>query len=376
MPEPPILVLNSGSSSLKYRWSQGRRAVADGVVEHIGEPGGPADPAQAWAEVAQRLPGLRPVGIGHRVVHGGSKIRQPVLVDAAVEAVIEEMAPLAPVHNPQALAVIRAAGRQFPDVPQVAVFDTAFHATLPPAAYTYAIDAETAAAHGIRRFGFHGISIEHASAGAADLIGRPVPELNLIVAHLGNGASVTAVSAGRSVETSMGMTPLEGLVMGTRSGDLDPSITFHLLRSGRSADDVEQLYEHRSGLRGLAGDNDMRAVLARAESGDPAARLAIEVYCHRLRKYIGAYMAVLGTVDGIVFTGGVGEHAVAIRMRTLTGLTAIGIDLDAQANATGSGARVISTADSRVRVCVVPADEESAIARHTLRLITAHTRAS
>jgi acetate kinase len=203
-----------------------------------------------------------------------------------------------------------------------------------------------------------------------------VPELNLIVAHLGNGASVTAVSAGRSVETSMGMTPLEGLVMGTRSGDLDPSITFHLLRSGRSADDVEQLYEHRSGLRGLAGDNDMRAVLARAESGDPAARLAIEVYCHRLRKYIGAYMAVLGTVDGIVFTGGVGEHAVAIRMRTLTGLTAIGIDLDAQANATGSGARVISTADSRVRVCVVPADEESAIARHTLRLITAHTRAS
>jgi acetate kinase len=371
MPEPSVLVVNSGSSSLKYRLSAGDRVITGGVVEHIGESGGPAGHTDAWATVVRGLPEAQLAGIGHRVVHGGSRVTQPVLVDADVEAVIEEMTPFAPVHNPPALAVIRAAARQFPEVPQVAVFDTAFHATLPPVAFTYAIDTTVAARHGIRRFGFHGISVEHAVSAAAELIGSAPSEPNLIVAHLGNGASVTAVASGRSIDTSMGMTPLEGLIMGTRSGDLDPSIGFHLQRSGLGAEAVEQLYEHGSGLRGLAGDNDMRALLTRADAGDETARLAIEMYCYRLRKYIGAYAAVLGSVDGVVFTGGVGENAAAIRMRTLAGLSSMGVDLDPRANAEGVGARVISAPESRVRVCIVPADEESVIARHTLRLINA-----
>jgi acetate kinase len=252
----------------------------------------------------------------------------------------------------------------------VAVFDTAYHASLPPVAYTYALDRELAARYGIRRYGFHGISVRFVVDAAAGLLGRPVPELNLIVLHLGNGASATAVRGGASVDTSMGLTPLEGLVMGTRTGDIDPAIVFHLARvSGLSLDEIEQRYQHRAGLAGLCGDNDMRAVQARAEAGDPDATLALDVYCQRIRKYVGAYHAVLGRLDAVVFTAGVGEHGSVVRQRCLAGLDPLGIAVDAARNGTGQDARLISPAGARVAVCVVPTDEERAIAQETAGLL-------
>jgi acetate kinase len=294
-----------------------------------------------------------------------------VVIDDAVVASIEEIVPLAPLHNPAHLLGIRTAMAAIPGVPHVAVFDTAFHATLPPAALTYALDTSLAARLGIRRFGFHGTSNRYVSGRAATLLGCPVSELNMIVLHLGNGASATAIAGGSSVDTSMGFTPLEGLVMGTRTGDIDPSIAPYLHRAaGLSIEDIDEEYQHRGGLAGLCGDNDMRAVLARRKDGDEAATLAFDVYCHRIRKYVGAYHAVLGRLDAVVFTAGVGEHAAPVRAASLAGLETLGIAVDPARNAAGDGPRVISPDGARVSVCVVPTDEELAIAEEVASLLS------
>ncbi|CDK01986.1 acetate kinase A and propionate kinase 2 (fragment) [Microbacterium sp. C448] len=276
---------------------------------------------------------------------------------------------LAPLHNPANLQGIRAAKQAFPDIPHVAVFDTAFHQTLAPAAYTYAIDRELAEAHRVRRYGFHGTSHKFVSEAAAHFVGRDLTDLRQIVFHLGNGASVTAIRGGRSVDTSMGLTPLEGLVMGTRSGDLDPAVLIHLARrAGQSIDDLDDLLNRRSGLRGLAGVSDMRDLVARRDAGDAAASLAFDVYIHRLRAYAGAYLAQLGGVDIISFTAGVGENSAAVRAEALATLGFAGVQIDPDRNAArGRGIRVISTDSSPVTVLVVPTNEELEIARQTLR---------
>jgi acetate kinase len=370
-----ILVLNAGSSSLKYRLFDGAATVASGLVDRIGEPGSDVpDHAAALRRAADDV-GLaaRPLdAVGHRVVHGGTRFREPSIVDDDVLAAIRELIPLAPLHNPANLAGIEVARALRPDVPHVAVFDTAFHATLPPAAFTYAIDPELAAAHGVRRYGFHGTSHRYVSRRTATLLGRPLADLHTIVLHLGNGASAAAVAGGRSVETSMGLTPLEGLVMGTRSGDLDPAVVFHLARNaGLDLDAIEDALVHGGGLRGLCGDNDMRAVLARVEAGDPSATLALDVYCHRIRKYVGAYHAVLGRLDAITFTAGVGQHSAPVRARALAGLDALGIAVDPARNTVASNdERVISPDGARVAVCVVPTDEERAIAEETAEAVS------
>ncbi|HWT33635.1 MAG TPA: acetate kinase [Microbacterium sp.] len=366
-----VLVVNSGSSSLKYRLvdTGTGRALAGGIVERIGEDG--LDHTAAVTLMLEAIGGVLaehpPVAVGHRVVHGGDLFIAPTLITDAVEADIDALADLAPLHNPGALLGIRAARRAFPALPHVAVFDTAFHQTLPPEAYTYAIDREVAREHRIRRYGFHGTSHQYVSERAAAFVGRDVRDLKQIVFHLGNGASVTAVDGGRSVETSMGMTPLEGLVMGTRSGDLDPAILLYLARTaGLSVDDLDVLLNRRSGMLGLAGVSDMRDVGERRDAGDPAASLAFDVYVHRLRAYAGAYLAQLGGVDVISFTAGVGENAPRVRAAAMATLGFAGVEIDEERNQARSGdVRAISTDASAVTVLVVPTDEELAIARLT-----------
>ncbi|MFG2302308.1 acetate kinase [Actinacidiphila glaucinigra] len=376
-----VLVLNSGSSSVKYQlldMADGSRPAA-GIVERIGEPGGAADHAEALKTVADEL-AARDLGldspelaaVGHRVVHGGTRFTAPTLIDDEVLAAVEELAPLAPLHNPANVTGIRVARDLRPDLPQVAVFDTAFHSTIPEQAYRYAIDRETADAHQVRRYGFHGTSHAYVSRATARLLGRDPAEVNVIVLHLGNGASASAVRGGECVETSMGLTPLEGLVMGTRSGDLDPAVVFHLARvGGMPVAEIDTLLNKRSGLLGLCGDNDMREIARRMAEGDAAAQLAFDVYVHRLRKYVGAYTAVLGRVDAIAFTAGVGENSAAVRAAAMGGLEALGVELDPVRNAVrGSAARVVSAEGSRVVVAVVPTDEELEIAQQTYSLVT------
>ncbi|MEV0354306.1 acetate kinase [Nonomuraea sp. NPDC050680] len=383
-----ILVLNTGSSSIKYELVdvETRERPARGLVERIGERNGRlthrtgdrppyvrerpfpghGEGLDAMMEAfAVAGPGLSPVAVGHRVVHGGTRFTEAVLIDDEVIAEIEKLAPLAPLHNPVNLAGIRIARKAFPGVPQVAVFDTAFHCTLPPEAYTYAVPHEW----GVRRFGFHGTSCAYVSRRAAAFLGRDLAELNQIVLHLGNGASATAISGGRSVDTSMGMTPLEGLVMGTRSGDVDPALAGYLARvNGMDAEQVEHALTHRGGLLALAGSLDMREVRGR---DDAAARLALEVYTRRVRKYVGAYYALLGRVDAIVFTGGVGEHDAATRAASLAGLERLGIAVDPVLNQAGSiGERAVSPPDAEVLVLVIPTDEEWEIARQSLTVIS------
>ena len=365
-----ILVLNSGSSSVKYRLYDGDDVLDKGTVERIGEPGGgPADHESAVREIIGRLDLTGLAGVGHRVVHGGRKFSEPVRIDDAVVAAIEDLVPLAPLHNPANLAGIRVAREALPDVPQVAVFDTAFHHTLPEAAATYAIDKATAERYGVRRYGFHGTSHAYVSRRTADLLDRPYDQLNTITLHLGNGASACAVQGGRSVATSMGMSPLEGLVMGTRSGDLDPTVIFHLRREGgMGVDDIDDLLNHRSGLLGLTGANDMREVLARRAAGDPDATLAFDVYCRRITGYVGAYYALLGRVDAIAFTAGVGEHAAPVRSASLAGLERLGIAVDPARN-DGHGDRIVSPDGAEVAVLVVGTDEEREIARETREVL-------
>ncbi|TDC28957.1 acetate kinase [Micromonospora sp. 15K316] len=359
-----VLVLNCGSSSVKYRLYDGDEVRENGTVERIGEPGGgPADHETAVRQVISGLDLTGLTAVGHRVVHGGTRFGEPVRIDEKVLAAIRDLVPLAPLHNPPNLAGIEVAREALPDVPQVAVFDTAFHRTLPEAAATYAVDRDTAKRYGVRRYGFHGTSHAYVSRRTAELLDRPYDELNTITLHLGNGASACAVAGGRSVATSMGMSPLEGLVMGTRSGDLDPTVIFHLRREGGlSVDEIDDLLNHRSGLLGLAGANDMREVLTRRAAGDPAAALAFDVYCRRITGYVGAYYALLGRVDAITFTAGVGEHAAPVRESALAGLERLGITVDPARNA-GKGDRVISPDAAEVAVCVVATDEEREIAR-------------
>jgi acetate kinase len=316
-------------------------------------------------------PELDPVAVGHRVVHGGERFGEAVLVDEPVVAAIEELAPLAPLHNRVNVTGIRVAQAAFPGVPQVAVFDTAFHRSLPPEAYTYAVPREWRERLGVRRFGFHGTSCAYVSRRAAAFLGRDPAGVNLIVLHLGNGASATAVEGGRSVDTSMGLTPLEGLVMGTRSGDVDPALCAYLGRvAGFDTQDVEEALGRHGGLLALAGTGDMREVRRRAADGDGEARLALDVYCRRIRKYVGAYYAVLGRVDAIVFTGGVGENDAATRATSLAGLERFGVAVDPARNeAAGGGERAISPPGAEVAVLVIPTDEEWEIARQALELI-------
>jgi acetate kinase len=365
-----VLVLNSGSSSLKYQLvdSDTGERLAGGVVEEI------VDHASALREVVARIEAMVerldvPIeAIGHRVVHGGDVFSEPARIDDRVVEVIRELVPLAPLHNPANLAGIEAARATWPTVAQVAVFDTAFHRTLPPAAYRYAVPASWYEQHGVRRYGFHGTSHDYVSARAADVLGRPRDELDLIVAHLGNGASMTAVKHGRSVETSMGLSPLEGLVMGTRSGDVDPAVVGHVAgASKRSEADVLADLNRSSGLLGLCGDSDMREIVARIDAGDEDADLALDVFCHRIRKYVGAYVAVLGGCDALVFTAGIGEHSSEVRARVCAGLEVFGISLDDERNQRSDA--VISRDGSPTAVLVIPTDEEHAIAEQTARLV-------
>nr|MDT0657775.1 acetate kinase [Micromonospora sp. DSM 115978] len=382
-----ILVVNAGSSSLKYRLfqespglhqespvpRQNHVELAGGTVERIGEPGGgPADHASALRAVLSGLDLTGLAGVGHRVVHGGLRFTEPTLIDAEVVAGIAALVPLAPLHNPPNLTGIEVARRLLPGVPQVAVFDTAFHRTLPPEAASYAIDREVAERYGIRRYGFHGTSHGYVARRTAELLGRAPAELNLISLHLGNGASACAIAGGRSVATSMGMSPLEGLVMGTRAGDLDPAVVLDLQRTGDfGVDEVDRLLNHRSGLIGLCGANDMREVLRRRAAGDPTATLAFDIYCRRIRSYVGAYYAILGRVDAITFTAGVGEHAAPVRAAALAGLTRLGIEVDPERNRMGTGDRPVSPPGGEVAVLVVATDEEAEIARQTRAVVAA-----
>ena len=424
-----VLVVNSGSSSFKYQLIDMRTetTLASGLVERIGEHMGqashtvtagvgetndvavtdagasvtanasgslvaetPYPPSSSDRELPIRDhtagfavmleafrdhgPSLRdhpPVAVGHRVVHGGARFHSPTVITESVERDIDELAGLAPLHNPGALQGITAAIAAFADVPHVAIFDTAFHQTLPPEAFTYAINADLAERFRIRRYGFHGTSHGFVARAAADFVDRPVEDLNQIVLHLGNGASACAVRAGRSVETSMGMTPLEGLVMGTRSGDIDPGALFHLhRRAGLDIDDLDALLNRGSGLLGLTGRGDLRDVIVAADSGDGPSQLAIDVYVHRLKGYVGSYYAQLGRVDVISFTAGVGENSALVRARALSGLEGLGIKIDPERNASKQrGPRQISADDSAVTVLVVPTNEELEIARQTLATV-------
>ncbi|MDT5213560.1 MAG: acetate kinase, partial [Mycobacterium sp.] len=368
-----VLVLNCGSSSLKYAVVEpdSGRQLADGIVERIGQ-GEIADHEAALraafvalAESGCDLDALDLVAVGHRVVHGGPNLYRPTMIDDAMIATLEALSPLAPLHNPPAILGIEVARKVLPNVPHVAVFDTAYFHDLPAAAATYAIDREIAAQWHIRRYGFHGTSHQYVSEQAAKFLNVPLGSLSQIVLHLGNGASASAIVGGRPIDTSMGLTPMEGLVMGTRSGDLDPGIITYLWRTaGMSVEDIESMLNRKSGVSGLGGEIDFRVLHQRIDAGDEAAQLAYEVYIHRLRKYIGAYMALLGSTDVITFTAGVGENDATVRRDALIGLSPLGIELDEHLNnSPAKGPRRITVDMSPVTVLVVPTDEEGAIAR-------------
>jgi acetate kinase len=359
-----ILVLNSGSSSVKYQLYDGEDTLDEGTVERV------TDHEAALAEVTQRLDLSGLDGVGHRVVHGGLRFSEPALVTDEVVAAVRELIPLAPLHNPANLAGIEVARKLLPGVPQVAVFDTAFHRTLPDEAATYAIDTDLARAHGVHRYGFHGTSHAYVSRRTAALLGRPLETVNTITLHLGNGASACAVEGGRSIATSMGLTPLQGLVMGTRSGDIDPGALLYLARNaGMGVDELDDLLNHRSGLKGLAGVGDMREVLGRRAAGDRAATLALAVYCRRIKEYVGAYYAVLGRLDAIAFTAGVGERAAAVRAKSLAGLSQLGIQVDTERNERVEEG-IISPDGAPVAILVVPTDEEKEIATQARGVIS------
>jgi acetate kinase len=390
-----VLVLNTGSSSIKYQLfeMEDRTVLASGLLERVGEDASRlthraegAEPLVVDGRITDHRDGFDRVfralassgglsgdlaGIGHRVVHGGERFSAPARIDDEVIAAIREQVPLAPLHNPSNLLGIEIARAAFPAAPQVAVFDTAFHRTMPPRAYRYALPRDLARRLHIRRYGFHGTSHAHVSRKAAEHLGRPLAEVNLVTMHLGNGASVAAVAGGRCIDTSMGLTPLEGLVMGTRSGDLDPAIVLFLHREARlSLDEIDTLLNRESGMKGLAGVNDMRLVERRAAGGDQVAQEALDVYCYRIRKYVGAYAAALGRLDALVFTAGVGENSVAVRAGVCRGLERFGVRIDDARNRLRSRApRTVSTGDSTVAVLVVPTDEELEIAEQTLATV-------
>ncbi len=393
-----ILVLNAGSSTLKFRLLALRDAdddrpqvLVDGLVDKWGTPEAglklaiagekpthqsvaAESPADAAAH-AIRVCGPHGIeAIGHRVVHGGPDFSDPVIIDDAAVEEIRDLIPLAPLHNPGAVAGIEAARARFA-VPHVAVFDTAFFTTLPESASTYAIPRDLAQKYRIRRYGFHGTSHQFVSRAGAELVGRDLSELNQIVLHLGNGCSASAVRGGAAVEASMGLTPLQGLVMGTRSGDVDPGLhTFLHNELGLSVGDIDTLLNKQSGLKGMAGVNDFRGLEQRRAAGDESAQLAFEVYVHRLKHYVGAYLAILGRLDLLTFTAGVGENNPALRAAVVEGLDGLGFAVDAELNAAPSRvARIISPDGPPIKVAVIPTNEELAIAREAAALLGAHT---
>lgn len=398
-----IIVVNAGSSSVKLTCYGPTvdSVVATGMVERIGSNGtllhyqaGNREPvktqvnirntAEAVAALARHLVGPRTgclnsleevQAVGHRVVHGGEKLNQPMVIDMEVKEVIREYFDLAPLHNPPNLEGIEAAETAFPRAVQVGIFDTAFHSTIPAHAYMYALPLELYRNDKIRRYGFHGISHQNVSLAAARFLDRPPEELNLITCHLGNGCSITAVQGGRSLDTSMGLTPLEGLVMGTRCGDLDPAIVLHLMEhNGLTLPQVRNILNKKSGLLGLSGGklSDLRDIIDAMEQGDDAARNALEVFCYRIKKYIGAYIAAMGRVDAVVFTAGIGENSPLVREKTLSGLKQLGITVDLDKNqARSSKAREISAPDSPVKVLVVPTREEREIADQVMAVLEA-----
>lgn len=379
-----ILVINSGSSSLKYQlfnMADGQ-VLAKGVMERIGDQEGAPDHETALKMVVERLHAIGDAGtgglmhdlaaVGHRVVHGGEKFVQATVIDDTVEAAIEALTPLAPLHNPPNLAGIRGARHAFPDIPHVAVFDTAFHQTMPPHAYMYGLPYEYYTDHGVRRYGFHGTSHAYVARETARLLDRPSARFNAITCHLGNGCSMAAVRGGQSVDTSMGLTPLEGLMMGTRSGDIDPALCFFLPgAAGVAFNKLESLLNKQSGLLGVSGvSNDFRTLQKAAADGNERAQLAMDMFAYRVRKYLGAYLAVLDGCDAVIFTGGIGEHQAGIRAAICGGLGHLGIELDSERNAAIHGkAAVISRPDSRIAVVIMPTNEELEIARQTLAVV-------
>jgi len=392
-----VLVINAGSSSIKYQLFEmpDQKVLARGQVAKIGEERSELvhrrdgethesvveapEHEQAMAIILKALVDPKTgvirnsneiAAVGHRVVHGGEEFTGSVRIDEKVIASLEKYADLAPLHNPPNLIGIRASQHALPGAKQVACFDTAFHATLPETAYMYALPYELYEKYRIRRYGFHGTSHRYVARRAAALMGRDKYGINVITCHLGNGCSITAVREGRSVDTSMGLTPLEGVVMGTRSGDFDPAILFYLADKGYDIQALNTMCNKQSGLLGISGkSNDMRNLEALAAQGDRRAQLAIDVFCYRIKKYLGAYTAVLDTVDAVVFTGGIGENAVNVREKTCAGLTQIGLKIDNERNRAVVGAEgCISTDDSRIAVWVIPTNEEAAIAGDTYEL--------
>jgi acetate kinase len=396
-----VIVVNSGSSSIKYEtFDQGSLSAASkGLLERIGAADSRLkhrwlNPSGTWEEIVETRPiadhreGFSFIlevsgrsrsgstspeiyGVGHRVVHGGEKFREPALIDDAALGVIEELIPLAPLHNPANVTGIKVMRDLLPHVPQVAVFDTAFHQTMPPRAFHYALPYDFYQSYGVRRYGFHGSSHRYVAKEAARHLNILQDRLNLITLHLGNGASATAIERGKSIDTSMGLTPLEGLIMGTRCGDLDPAVHFYLARkTGRAVEEIEGILNKESGLRGICGLNDMREIQDRARQGDARAELALEMFCYRIKKYIGAYYAALGSVEAIVFTGGIGENSALVRSRSCEGLTGLGITLDERRNsAAAGGISEIHADESRVKVLVIPTNEEREIAQQTVEVI-------
>lgn len=396
-----VIVVNSGSSSIKYESfeAEGCSVLTKGLLERIGAPESRLrhrwmGDSGKWEEITETravvdhregfsrilqviqraLAGRKPgavLGVGHRVVHGGESFREPTILDDGTIEAIRRLVPLAPLHNPANITGIQVMRELLPDVPQVAVFDTAFHQTMQPKAFLYGLPYDFYRSHGVRRYGFHGTSHQYVAGEAARHLGRPIETLNLITLHLGNGASATAIEKGKSIDTSMGLTPLEGLIMGTRCGDLDPAVPFYLAeRTGKAFGEIEGVLNRDSGLKGICGINDMREIQGLADRGDERAKLALDMFCYRLRKYIGAYFAALGSVDALVFTGGIGENSALVRRKSCNGLSALGISLDERRNNAAGGRLMEIQADGgRVRILVIPTDEEREIARQTIKVI-------
>lgn len=400
-----ILVLNSGSSSLKFQLFNMKNfhLLASGLVEQIGEKHSFAHMKYANGihqkeNIRQPTCQDRPVadhqqaieimfdmlkesscltrmeelaGIGHRVVHGGENFHDPVLINDQVIATIERLIPLAPLHNPANLTGIRVTKQRSPEIPQVAVFDTSFHQSIPEHAYIYGLPYTLYEEQQVRRYGFHGTSHHYVVQQAAIYLDKKISKLKLISLHLGNGTSAAAVRYGKSIDTSMGMTPLEGLVMGTRCGDIDPAIPFYLAReTGMTLQEIEDLLNKQSGLKGICGQNDMRAIVKKAEKGDAGSELAIRIFCYHIKKYIGAYMAALNGVDAIIFTGGIGENSNLIRERSCENLQNLGVDIDpVKSNASSNKIREIHCDSAQVKVLVIPTNEELAIAMQTVKLV-------
>ena len=393
-----ILVINCGSSSLKYQLinSETEGVLAKGLCERIGIDGmltyQPEGGEKEKSEIAMPthteainavlaaltneksgvIKSLSEVGaVGHRVVHGGEKFTSSCLINDESMKAIEECNDLAPLHNPANLIGIRACQELMPGVPMVAVFDTAFHQTMPDVAYTYGIPYEYYEKYKVRRYGFHGTSHSYVSKRTAEIVGKPYDQMKIIVCHLGNGASISAVNCGKSVDTSMGLTPLEGLVMGTRSGDLDPAIIdFVGKKEGLSLDEMNEVLNKKSGMLGISGvSSDGRDLEAAAETGNKRAQLALDVFDYRVIKYIGAYAAAMNGVDAIAFTAGIGENNIKMRKDVCSSLTYLGVKLDEEKNNVRGEERIISADDSKVEVWVIPTNEELLIARDTVEIV-------